>query len=83
MNWRKSTYSSGNGGECVEVANTDHVLVRDSKDTDGPRLTFGRQAWEMFAAKVKAELDPESKPRVLAHACRGVLLCPGLPFFVI
>ena len=30
------------------------VLVRDSKDPDGPRLAFSRQAWEAFAARVKA-----------------------------
>ncbi|WP_326562046.1 DUF397 domain-containing protein [Micromonospora sp. NBC_01796] len=30
-NWRKSTKSSGNGGDCVEVAdNLPHVLVRDT-----------------------------------------------------
>jgi hypothetical protein len=52
--WRKSSYS-GNGGNCIEVATAPGtILVRDSKDTDGARLAFGRQAWEMFAAKVKA-----------------------------
>jgi hypothetical protein len=52
-NWRKSSYSGGNGGACVEVATTDHVLVRDSKNPDGPRLAFGRDAWAAFAVKVK------------------------------
>ena len=60
LNWRKSTYSSGNGAECVEVAAADHVMVRDSKDANGPMLAFGRQAWETFAAAVKAELNPRS-----------------------
>jgi hypothetical protein len=50
--WRKSSYSD-NGGNCVEVGNGDNVLVRDSKNPDGPRLAFGRDAWELFAAKVK------------------------------
>jgi hypothetical protein len=52
--WRKSSYSGGNGGECIEVGQ-DHprVLVRDSKHPDGPRLAFRRDAWEAFAAKVK------------------------------
>ena len=32
MNWRKSSYSSGNGGECVEVASAaETVAVRDTK----------------------------------------------------
>ena len=40
--WRKSSYSGANGGNCVEVADgPGSVLVRDSKDPDGPRLAFG------------------------------------------
>jgi Domain of unknown function (DUF397) len=53
--WRKSSYSGGNGGNCVEVAETPGiVLVRDSKNPDGPRLAFGQHAWEAFAATMKA-----------------------------
>jgi len=56
LQWRKATYSSGNGGNCIEVATADRtVAVRDSKDPDGPRLAFGTQAWKAFAAKVKGE----------------------------
>ena len=52
--WRKSSYSSSNGGDCLEVADAPGaVLVRDSKDPDGPRLAFGRSAWEAFAARTK------------------------------
>jgi len=54
MNWRKSTYSSGNGGECVEVA--DHrsrVLVRDTKNRAGVVLRFSPGAWRRFADQVK------------------------------
>lgn len=53
--WRKSSYSGGNGGNCVEVA----VLpdggraVRDSKDPAGARLAFGADAWRAFVAGVK------------------------------
>jgi hypothetical protein len=55
LEWRKATYSSGNGGNCIEVATAGHtVAVRDSKDPDGPRLAFGMQAWQAFAARVKA-----------------------------
>jgi Domain of unknown function (DUF397) len=53
--WRKSSYSGSGGGDCTEVATAPGtVLVRDSKNPDGPVLAFGRQAWEAFAAKVKA-----------------------------
>lgn len=46
--WRKSSYSD-NGGECVEVAAADHVLVRDTKqDRTGPVLRFAPEAWRRF-----------------------------------
>ena len=53
--WRKSSYSGNNGGNCVEVgAAAPLIAVRDSKDPDGARLTFGHEAWEAFAVRVKA-----------------------------
>jgi|HubBroStandDraft_4_1064222.scaffolds.fasta_scaffold154804_2 hypothetical protein len=77
MNWRKSSYSGSNSGNCVEVAAADRVLIRDSKNPDGPRLAFGREAWETFAAKVKAELDPKTRsykaPPRLSDGRRGAL----------
>jgi hypothetical protein len=55
MNWRKSSYSGNSGGHCTEVAAVPGaVLVRDSKDPDGPRLALGRAAWEAFAASLRA-----------------------------
>jgi hypothetical protein len=41
--WRKSSYSGGNGGGCVEVGAQSHasrVLVRDTKDREGLVLRF-------------------------------------------
>ena len=39
--WRKSKYSNGLGGECVELASmSGQVLVRDSMDPDGPVLAL-------------------------------------------
>ncbi|MFI0894973.1 DUF397 domain-containing protein [Streptomyces sp. NPDC020983] len=54
--WRKSSYSNGDGGECVEVADglTGVVPVRDSKDPEGPALLFGADAWVAFVGAVKA-----------------------------
>ncbi|WP_203860502.1 DUF397 domain-containing protein [Plantactinospora mayteni] len=48
--WRKSSRSGTNGGECVEVADNlpGVVAVRDSKDPAGPVLTFGPAAWRAF-----------------------------------
>ncbi|MFI5488714.1 DUF397 domain-containing protein [Micromonospora echinaurantiaca] len=52
--WRKSTRSGNNGGACVEVAGNlpGVVAVRDSKDPDGPALTFAPAAWRAFVAQV-------------------------------
>jgi hypothetical protein len=51
--WRKSTQSSGNG-QCVEVAHLDEVVaVRDSKNPDGPTLTFSGQTWAAFIRGLK------------------------------
>ncbi|MCH6163690.1 DUF397 domain-containing protein [Streptomyces marispadix] len=49
LHWRKSSYSAGDGGECVEVAPTPmSVYVRDSKDRERPSLTVGRAQWTAF-----------------------------------
>ncbi|MFD8150190.1 DUF397 domain-containing protein [Streptomyces sp. NPDC059720] len=42
MQWRKSSYSGDQGGQCLEVAETPEatVAVRDSKDPHGPVLTL-------------------------------------------
>mgnify|MGYP001158990921 CR=1 FL=1 len=51
LNWFKSSYSSNEGGACVEVAvSPGAVHVRDSKDPDGPRLTVTPEAWASFVA---------------------------------
>ena len=52
-NWRKSSYSGSNGGECVEVATTGTVLVRDTADRGGPMLTFTADAWRAFTAAIR------------------------------
>lgn len=53
--WRKSTYSNGNNGDCVEVALGAEVAgVRDSKNP-GPRLAFTRGAFRAFAEAVADE----------------------------
>jgi cobalamin biosynthesis protein CobT len=52
-NWRKSSYSGSNGGECVEVAATGAVMVRDTSDRIGPMLAFTAAAWSAFTATIK------------------------------
>jgi hypothetical protein len=55
-NWRKSSYSSANGGNCVEVAadGAGVVAVRDSKDPDGPALVFAAAEWRSFTAQLRS-----------------------------
>ncbi|MFE3553082.1 DUF397 domain-containing protein [Streptomyces kronopolitis] len=53
--WRKSSYSNGDGGDCVEVADDlpGIVPVRDSKDPHGSALIFPVAAWSSFVSAVK------------------------------
>ena len=46
--WRKSSYSDGNGGSCVEVADgiPGAVPIRDSKLSNSP--VVGAAAWDLF-----------------------------------
>lgn len=56
--WRKSSYSNGDGGNCVEVADGTPGLVpvRDSKlaPDGGPVLLVGPEAWRAFIGTVGA-----------------------------
>jgi uncharacterized protein DUF397 len=54
--WLKSTYSSQDGN-CVEVATNllDIIAIRDSKDSDGPELTFTPEEWAFFTDSIKGE----------------------------
>lgn len=51
VRWRKSSFSGGDNGDCVELANTG--AIRDSKNPDGPRLVL--EVGGLIAA-VKADL---------------------------
>jgi hypothetical protein len=52
--WRKSSYTTSNGGNCVEVAGQEsRVLVRDTKDRSGPVLRFSPAVWRRFAERAK------------------------------
>jgi hypothetical protein len=60
--WRTSSYSGGNGGQCVQVAAIPSrqdgpgriCAVRDSKDPGGTVLAFGAGQWRRFTAGIKA-----------------------------
>ncbi|WP_326579221.1 DUF397 domain-containing protein [Streptomyces sp. NBC_00481] len=49
LEWIKSSYSTPDGPDCVEVATTPAtILVRDSKNPHGPRLALAPTAWATF-----------------------------------
>ncbi|GLW53984.1 Scr1 family TA system antitoxin-like transcriptional regulator [Kitasatospora phosalacinea] len=55
--FKSSSYSDSNGGQCIQpalnlIASHGVVLVRDSKDPDGPLLAFPPAVWETFATEV-------------------------------
>ena len=50
--WRKSSHSEA--GNCAEAGTCRHgVAVRDSKDPDGPVLTFDGSTWGRFTGALK------------------------------
>ncbi|TDC93067.1 DUF397 domain-containing protein [Actinomadura sp. 7K507] len=52
--WRKSSYTTANGGDCVELTSVPStVAVRDSKDPDGPKLLVTRQAFAALLTDLK------------------------------
>ena len=64
--WRKSSFSGGNGGACVEVAivpgategSGGAVALRDSKDPAGPALVFTADEWRAFTSGVRGGAGP-------------------------
>src|ERR1017187_6234862 len=65
LKWRKASYSSNGGGNCIEVADhADCVLVRDTKKRAGPVLRFSPAAWRRFADQVKRSLLARSPARI-------------------
>lgn len=53
--WRKSSYSDGNGGACIETASgTGAIFVRDTTDRDGVTLQFTVAAWQEFTSCLRS-----------------------------
>ena len=53
--WVTSSYSNSDGDNCVQARRSGQasVQVRDSKDPDGPVLTFTAAQWHTFIATIK------------------------------
>ncbi len=57
LNFQASSYSNTGGG-CVESApHCDGVIVRDSKDPQGPQLEFTHTQWAQFLYEVRSGLE--------------------------
>ncbi|MEU6115954.1 DUF397 domain-containing protein [Streptomyces sp. NPDC047117] len=55
LDWFKSSYSSDQGGNCVEVAIAHTAVhVRDSKDIARPGVTASPDAWGRFTSLIRA-----------------------------
>ncbi|KPI02992.1 protein of unknown function DUF397 [Actinobacteria bacterium OK074] len=53
--WFKSSYSTPEGGACVEIANLNtEVGIRDSKNMLGPALAVPAVAWARFIGLVRS-----------------------------
>ncbi|MEU7488280.1 DUF397 domain-containing protein [Streptomyces sp. NPDC042319] len=58
LSWCKSSYSTADGPDCVEVAvGRDGVLIRDSKDIHRARIAVGPEAWAAFLGAVTVLVD--------------------------
>ncbi|GHB15608.1 hypothetical protein GCM10010306_003790 [Streptomyces umbrinus] len=56
FDWFKSSYSSNEGPDCVEVAIAipdATIHVRDSKDKHGSQLAFTHTAWTEFVGHAR------------------------------
>jgi hypothetical protein len=60
LQWRKARRSANNGA-CVEVAPANgQIIIRDSKDQDGPVIRYSASSWHIFlggAKKGQFDLD--------------------------
>ncbi|MDH6222207.1 DUF397 domain-containing protein [Streptomyces pseudovenezuelae] len=53
--WLKSSYSTGEGGNCVEITDLNtQVGIRDSKNTAGPALVVPAGAWSAFVSLARS-----------------------------
>jgi hypothetical protein len=54
VNYRKSSYSSTNGGNCVAVGNAErNIRVIDTKDAAGPKLAVAASNWAAFTRRIQ------------------------------
>ncbi|WP_082376451.1 DUF397 domain-containing protein [Nocardiopsis sp. NRRL B-16309] len=55
LSWHKSSYSGGNGGDCVEVAEGAATAVRDTQNRELGYLTFPGGEWTALLGMLSTE----------------------------
>ncbi|UGY94420.1 DUF397 domain-containing protein [Streptomyces gobiensis] len=60
--WRKSSYSGGSNGSCLEITDAYPAIapVCDSKNPGGPALVFPADGWASFVTAIKGGNFPQS-----------------------
>ncbi|MFD0688814.1 DUF397 domain-containing protein [Actinomadura fibrosa] len=54
MCWRKSSFSSEEGDNCVELgAMSQAIAMRDSEDPDGPKILLTRDGFRVMLTQLK------------------------------
>lgn len=57
LHWSKSSYSSQQGGDCVEVARSpEKVKVRDTQNRTAGHLSFSGTEWAAFLAEARSHM---------------------------
>ena len=51
--WRKSSYSGSEGGQCVEVAAAEGVMIRDTTNRGGFTLSVPAGTWATFLGTLR------------------------------
>lgn len=75
--WHHSSFSTGADATCVDVAARGaSICVRDSKDPDGPRLTFSPREWHVFLLGIRAG-EFELPGALAVHAVDHRVTGPG------
>lgn len=58
LRWKKSSYSTGTGQECMEVTSFDDfqsIALRDSKNLDSEIIKLDACAWISFLSQIKTK----------------------------
>lgn len=55
MTWHKSSYSGGNGGDCVEVSEGPVTGIRDTQNRELGHLTMPAHEWSALVCALRGK----------------------------